>query len=476
MSRNSENEQIDLNDIMKISEDEFKKQISTWINERGISRKLQSKLRADLFEQFNRTHLGRQMSEQHQLVHRIVLSPLILVLNTLVADFLHAEDCHFSLSVFANEVPYKNTMPNFEATPSKQMFRFTENELNDIFEAIGISKESEQHIREFYLNERAGGINEIMNKSLLYCIFRTMISGLNTGTNMRKNNFEKVKTKPSKSTTPLQTSSTQQSISSIASRDIPRKCSNCASRSKHDKFYVSSRYFKYLNRYLDILSDRLSEMSQSMHGKRSKHNQKSVDSSSQESSLRKDLRKMIDNINRLTKSRQKNKRYQDILNSIEKLSVSVDKCGQNMENLLQAATANVKSMNNIVTETNPTQSKKKAELDYGSWLKELKTSENGKKFIDRLEMSLQKTMEKEREHLEKLYEEKTKNYRMLIRLHYKQKYDSYRNEKTGQSEPNETNSIDKISPDDTERALADTLAVKAIEKEHQVDQIVQTAK
>lgn len=451
MSEVQNSVKIDLNDIVNISEDEFKKQISAWIDERGISRKLQSKLRADLFEQFNRTHLGRQMSEQHSLVHRIVLSPLILVLNTLVADFLHAEDCHFTLSVFANEVPYKNTLPNFEATPPRTLFRFTDNELNDIFEAIGISKQDEQRIREFYLMH--GDDSEIINRSLLYCIVRTIISPAEPKIVPEKT----YKMKPRQSSTPVP-SSTQVSFST--SDSSPRK-----SR-KYEEFHVSSRYFKCLNRYLDILSDRLSEMSKTMHEKHSKRT--SNESVSQESSLRKDLRKMIENINRLTKSKQKSKRFQDILNSIERLSSSVDKCSGNMENLLMAAKTNVPEKN-----TNA-QKDRLSDMDYATWLKELKTSEHGKKFIDRLESSLQKTMEKERENLEKLYDEKTNNYRMLIRLHYKQKYDTIK--KANRAEATEISSIDKFSLDDTDKALADSLANRAIENEQHVEQIVQSAK
>lgn len=472
---------IDLNDIVNISEDEFKRQISSWIDERGISRKLQSKLRADLFEHFNRTHLGRQMAEQHSLVHRIVLSPLILVLNTLVADFLYAEDCHFTLSVFANEVPFKNTLPNFEATPARTLFRFNESELKDIFEAIGISKGNEKMVRQFYSNSVENGSSELLNRSLLYCLFRTITSQTQTEPNNDTGKSKPVKMKSRNSSTPL-ASSTQQSFRSSVSIEPYGKCSDCKRfQSKHDKFHVSSRYFRYVTQYLDILSDRLNEVLRVVHEKPSKQNKTSADTISQESSLKKDLRKMVNNINRLTKSKRKSKQFQDILNSIEKLSATVDKCSQNMENLIEMAKINSKSKicDNLVEKSSSSNNRKDRlkDMDYATWLRELKTSDNGKKFIDRLESSIHKVMEKERANMQKLYDEKTNNYRMLIRLHYKQKYDvENKNGKPAESQTLEVSSAEKISTDTTEKKLADSLATKAIEKEHHVNQIVESAK
>lgn len=482
MSNTEVDEKINLNDIVDISEDEFKKQISAWIDERGISRKLQSKLRADLFEQFNRTKLGRQMTEQHQHAHRIVLSPLILVLNTLVAEFLYNEDCHFTLSVFANEVPYKNTLPNFEETPSRQLFRFSKTELNAIFEAIGISKMNEQLIRELYV--KIGGANgqEALNKSLLYCIFKILISRMNhqsSETNSKINTKTKTK-KPKPSTSKITVSkSSQQSADRSPQSD--KKTSSSSSTNTHrvkcDSLQISSRYFKYLNRYLEILSDRINEMSKCLIEKSSgsKFRKTATDSSTQEESIRKDLRKIIHNINKLSKSQHKSRRFQDVLNTIERLSASVEKCSEKLDELLMAVNVQTKGTEAVEKKTS-NKNDRFSEMDYGSWLKELKTSEHGRKFIDKLEVSLQKTMEKERENLDKIYEEKTNNYRMLIRLHYKQKYDMNKSDSELKELVEKNDSNTKITPDDTEKEMAETLAKRTLEKDKQVDEIVQTAK
>lgn len=51
-------EKFNLDDIKNIEPEEFKKQISDWVEEKGINKILQSRLRRDLIESFNKTSLG----------------------------------------------------------------------------------------------------------------------------------------------------------------------------------------------------------------------------------------------------------------------------------------------------------------------------------------------------------------------------------------------------------------------------------
>lgn len=477
MNLNGNKDRINLNDIANISEDDFRQQITAWIDDRGISNKLQSKLRADLFEQFNRTHLGRQMNEQHQSSHRIVLSPLILVLNTLVAEFLYIENCHFTLSVFSNEVPYKNTLPNFEATPSKQLFRFSDTELRDIFEAIGLKAPTKQIVRKLYADCIADIQNGTMNKSLLHCLFKVAIRefGSSTGKSSNGSLPENQKKSRKKET---HASITSENFSNSSQSKSPTHCSK-STHSKLDRdCRMSSRCFKYVNQYLDVLSERIHDISRNMIDKRSdRQNRRASDSSAQESSLKKDLRQMIDSFNQMTKSKRESQRFKDVLNSIERLSMNIDKCSENMDNLLLAINKQTKIAPQDTANTNEVEQNRDRleQMDYGAWLKELKTSVNGKKFIDRLEMSLQKTMQKERDILDKLYEEKIANYRMLIRLHYKQKYEKTPN-KREQGHSAESSSEEKVTNDNGEKVLAEQLSAQALEKEQHLDRIVQTAK
>jgi len=51
---------IDLNKINSIPKEEFKKQMLNWIEDRDLSKILQSKLRKDLFDNFNKTAIGKK--------------------------------------------------------------------------------------------------------------------------------------------------------------------------------------------------------------------------------------------------------------------------------------------------------------------------------------------------------------------------------------------------------------------------------
>lgn len=471
MSAEEKFDKINLNDIANISEDEFKKQISYWIEERGVSRNLQSKLRADLFEQFNRTNLGRQMAVQHQQTHRIVLSPLILVLNTLVAEFLYTENCHFTLSVFSTEVPYKNTLPNFELTPTKQLFRFSETELNDIFEATGITKRNEETIRKFYSNNFLDDGTSAFNKSLLYCIFKTVFDNSTQHKNSIDNELKTVKPK---------LKDVSESMAKATAAETSAKCTRCSSsQNEFKRFQISSRYFKYLNRYLDILSERVCEMSKSLaqihENPLKKIKSKSeVNSTGIENNLKKSLNKIIESLSQLTKSKRKSKKFQDVLNSFERLSVSLEKCGGSLESLIVLTSTSLQQQHRNVTPVAQMISaceKNDQEIDYSTWLRDLRTSNNGKKFVERLELSLQKTIDKERENLEKACEEKIRNYKMLMKLHYKQKFGDNTSQPERAVVRQEPNVVDE-----TQKLISNELAMRANEKELYVDQIVQSAK
>jgi len=65
--------------------------------------------------------------------HSLLLSPLAVILHTLVAEFLHSQNCHFSLSVFCSETPHRNRLPDFRRRPE---FRFREEELQQVLTAV----------------------------------------------------------------------------------------------------------------------------------------------------------------------------------------------------------------------------------------------------------------------------------------------------------------------------------------------------
>lgn len=469
----SGSEKVNLSEIANISEDEFKKQLLAWIDNRGVSRTLQSKLRAELFEHFNRTQLGRQIAVQHQKSHRIELSPLVLVLNTLVAEFLYAENCHFSLSVFSAEVPYKNTLPDFEAVTAAVHgpFRLSERELKDIIEAIGMSKSNAKTIQKFYASiDNGNGVGRnAMGKSLLYCIFKIMLTG--TGVKDKTNAADGVEEVTKEPIVNVDTNSSA-------------KCANCSlSEKKFKKYQISSRYFKYLNRYLDILSERVRDMSQSLAEIHSENplKRKSVAESSAalESNVKKALDRIIENVNHLTKSKRKSKKLTDFLQSIDRLSTNLEVCASNMARLLVTVTNECGDLKRPRTESEKMGNS--VDVDYCTWLQELKTSGNGRRFVARLEASLQKTLAKEQETIERVYKEKMETYRMLIKCHYKQKY--AKNGKGSHMDASITKSVEApkqakkgIASIDSNQVLLNTLKHAATEKEEYVDRIMQTAK
>ncbi|XP_039437761.1 ankyrin repeat domain-containing protein 26 [Culex pipiens pallens] len=158
----------DFCDLDGITNAEFRDQIKHWIEEQGIHANLQLQMKKDLIDQISRTALGRKINLKLQTHHGIVLSPLVLVLNTLVAEFLYVQNCHYTLSVFSNEVPFKNTLPDFTKSAH---FRLDRVELREIFEALGIDHHAG-------LVEKYESKGSEAGKSLLYIIFKSMLAAV----------------------------------------------------------------------------------------------------------------------------------------------------------------------------------------------------------------------------------------------------------------------------------------------------------
>ncbi|XP_053670951.1 calponin homology domain-containing protein DDB_G0272472 [Anopheles nili] len=158
-----------LADIDDIDGTELKAHLKNWIEQEDIEANLQLQMKKNLIDKMSRTALGKKIALKLQTQQGIVLSPLVLVLNTLVAEFLYTQNCHFSLSIFTNEVPFKNTLPDFTRSSK---FRLTRAELLEIFEALGI--------------DHCGGLVEKYEKlstdqgcrSLLYIVFRSILTAI----------------------------------------------------------------------------------------------------------------------------------------------------------------------------------------------------------------------------------------------------------------------------------------------------------
>ncbi|XP_016954633.1 uncharacterized protein LOC108027622 [Drosophila biarmipes] len=126
-----------LEELAGLSEQEFEVKFRQWLDQEGIAREMHSHLRVELIHCFNNTALGQLLSKaagvQMAHSHSLLLSPLAVILHTLVAEFLHSQNCHFSLSVFCSETPHRHSLPDFRRRPE---FRFREEELQPVLSAV----------------------------------------------------------------------------------------------------------------------------------------------------------------------------------------------------------------------------------------------------------------------------------------------------------------------------------------------------
>ncbi|KAH8301485.1 hypothetical protein KR059_004275 [Drosophila kikkawai] len=128
---------IQLEELTQLPEQQFEQGFRQWLDQEGIAREMHSHLRAELINCFNNTALGQLLNKaaglQMAQSHALLTSPLAMALPTLVAEFLHSQNCHFTLSVFCSEMPHRHTLPKFENRPE---FRFRTDELQQVLSAV----------------------------------------------------------------------------------------------------------------------------------------------------------------------------------------------------------------------------------------------------------------------------------------------------------------------------------------------------
>lgn len=306
------------------------------------------------------------------------------MLNTLVAEFLYSQDCHFTLSVFSTEAPYKNTLPDFEA---QRKFRFNSTELCQIFEAINITPEIKQIVEALYI---APGEDQL-NTSLLYSLLRIVLPSAEFG----------------------HSKGTQTSASATPLKYPPKK----------DK---DLKFFRKFSEYLDHLSDHLLQMTKNMKSlqfnispktKRIDHN-----STDKLSRLNENLENITQKLRDLSVSKTNERQIHEMVHNITGLTTEMQRCAQSFEKLLEMSvqTAAIPTTQRsgtaepakLIVQPNPT---------YSEWLMKMKTSKFGRKFIASLESYQQKMMQEEADRLRETFEDQLAQHRLLLKLHYKQK-------------------------------------------------------
>ncbi|KAM8720019.1 hypothetical protein ACLKA7_006129 [Drosophila subpalustris] len=137
---------LQLDHLAQLSEQDFEREFRAWMAQEGIEGKVQAQVRMDLINSFNSTSLGKLLRKAsasasasasaagaaRQRDRCLLLSPMVLALQTMVAEFLYVQNCHYTLSVFCSELPHRDAMPDFERC---QEFRFSQAELQQMIHA-----------------------------------------------------------------------------------------------------------------------------------------------------------------------------------------------------------------------------------------------------------------------------------------------------------------------------------------------------
>lgn len=306
------------------------------------------------------------------------------MLNTLVAEFLYSQDCHFTLSVFSTEAPYKNTLPDFEA---QRKFRFNTTELGQIFEAINITPEIKDIVTGLYVTP----CDDQVNTSLLYSLLRIILPSAEIG----------------------HSKGTQTSVS-----EPTLKCV-----SKKDK---DLKYFRKFSEYLDQLSHHLLQMTKSMKSLQINKSPKIENivhnSSDKLNRLNKNLENITQKLMDLSVSKTNEREIHEMVLNVTGLTGEMQRCAQSFEKLLELTVQTA-----AIPTTQPTGTAKASKLNiqpdqtYTEWLMQMKTSKFGRKFISSLETYQRKTMQEESDRLRKTFEDQLAQHRLLFKLHYKQK-------------------------------------------------------
>lgn len=329
------------------------------------------------------TFIGKQiqahtMSSTGGSTYRLTLSPLVLALNTLVAEFLYAQNCHFTLSVFCTEIPFRNTLPDFECM---RHYRFSEREIREIWDAVtgvvagGVKPCLDTQILDEYATNS--------NNSLLLLILKSLVE-MKPQEMLRKS--VEIQTDGDAACQEKRSTSVQ------ATQQSPAKTSA-----------KGPDNLRHINKYLLILSQKVTEMTrefellvQQRNLQKPRH-QKS--SRSQEfQTLNKSLDRINENVKQLTKCKRngKGKRMTNIVESIDSLTKQFGKCAEGFGQVTKQLTKKEQTLQveeeekrferpsakvNCKEKQTETETQEKT---YSDWIYEMRTTDNGRKFLERV--------------------------------------------------------------------------------------------
>lgn len=373
---NREDGYADIEKVSKMPQEEFRRQIQDWMETQQP--KLQSQLRRDLIENFTKTSLGRQLTSTMQNRQGIVLSPLTLVLNTLVSEFLYSQDYHFTLCVFATEVVFPHTLPDF----NKDNFSFSDKELDEIFEAMGLVNLDgiDSHIGTSYFQlPREKG-----HRSLLYAVMKGLIDQLRGIKDQKLNKQVQAPTSTS--------SGLVQGPHPQGPKKPPRHHPRKDSTDSGSEVPININNLKVLNKTIEKLSKSVKNMARHyMHMESSRLNNKSQSHHTSKLEMDRD-----------------EKHYYNLMRHIENISQKLDKCVVNFEGLEQRL-ATERAANDVFEK-----------MSYKEWFQLMCDSTNGKKYMDKLQRGLNRYWEAEKGKLKAYYQNKFSVEKKAMKLRYKE--------------------------------------------------------
>lgn len=125
---------VNLDEIKKIPQEEFKEILHSWMDQKEITQTLQKKLRKELVTDFQKTDLAKRLEADKQ---KNLFNSKDYVIDALQAEHLYTHNNHFTLSVFFTETRHPTLLPNFE---KKEDFRFENSDIQDLIELLGMTK------------------------------------------------------------------------------------------------------------------------------------------------------------------------------------------------------------------------------------------------------------------------------------------------------------------------------------------------
>ncbi|GJQ65298.1 hypothetical protein Trydic_g7418 [Trypoxylus dichotomus] len=130
---------LQIEDKKNLSAEEFQKELCAWLESRGLLCELRAYYRSNMIEVLKNTNLGSSLT----CTMKQMISPKMHAMNMLISEYFIYSQYHFSVCVFCTEVSLNNMLQNVGSSSQdvsniKPNFKFTEKEVYDILEAIGI--------------------------------------------------------------------------------------------------------------------------------------------------------------------------------------------------------------------------------------------------------------------------------------------------------------------------------------------------